>query len=175
MFEKASLMRDYGIDRGRFRGGRGGISPKCDIPIRGYGAMMGELSGSIWCRQLQLVDSLLSQQRENAEIFSSATDASRPYECLSAVEVANASYWVFTLLSNKSEEILAAMRKRGIWASKVHSRNDLYSCFGGGSRTELRGVTEFASRQVSIPSGWWVTADERETIIQALQPICRKG
>jgi perosamine synthetase len=176
LFEKASLMRDYGIERKRFRDGMGEISLNCDIPIRGYGAMMNEVSAFIGCRQMDFFDGLLHRQRENAETFLAALVGCRHCEPLVPLANAKPSFWVFSLVSGESERILAASREQGIWTSRVHSRNDFYSCFGGGPhtelkrvRTDLRGVSTFAATELCIPSGWWVGERERQIITSVVR------
>ena len=41
MFEKAKMIRDYGIDRSHFRDELNEINPNCDIKLEGYGALNG--------------------------------------------------------------------------------------------------------------------------------------
>lgn len=46
-YDKAFLMRDFGIDRTAFRDINGEISPECDISMKGYGMTMSEISSYI--------------------------------------------------------------------------------------------------------------------------------
>jgi dTDP-4-amino-4,6-dideoxygalactose transaminase len=60
---------------------------------------------------------------------------------------------------------MAHMKKAGITVSQVHARNDAHTMFAD-FRCPLPGVDEFASQQVSIPVGWWLTEQNLTYIIE---------
>lgn len=156
LFEKALRMRDFGIDRSTFRDADGEISPQSDIRLTGFNAMMNELSGFIGYRQMQHVDHLLAKQRENAAIWKSRLKTESPKLIpLSSRNETNPNYWVYSLLSDERDVTIKKFREQNFYASKVHLRNDYYSCFGPFN-PNLKGVEEFEKKQLSIPSGWWI-------------------
>jgi dTDP-4-amino-4,6-dideoxygalactose transaminase len=59
------------------------------------------------------------------------------------------------------------MKKAGITVSQVHARNDMHTMFKD-FRTDLPGVDEFTSEQVSIPVGWWLTEKDMTHIINTI-------
>ena len=59
------------------------------------------------------------------------------------------------------------MKKAGIIASKVHASDDTHTMFRD-SISELPGVDEFVSEQVSIPVGWWLSEEDRMRIINSV-------
>ena len=69
MFEKAKIIRDYGIERSNFRDDLNEINPDCDVKFEGYGALMGELNSYIGIKQLVNLDFLINKQRANAIIW----------------------------------------------------------------------------------------------------------
>jgi dTDP-4-amino-4,6-dideoxygalactose transaminase len=155
LFEKALLMRDLGIKRDTFRDELGEISAACDIESKGDSSAMNNVSGYIGALQIPYLDTLLNQQRDNAKRWEKYFDNDPNVRILAKREESNPSYWAFTLLSEKRDELLIEMRDKGMYASKVHLRNDLYSIFEHYA-SGLGGVNEFSSKQLNLPCGWWV-------------------
>jgi len=158
LFEKALLMRDYGINRAKFRDNLGEISVDCDISIPGNGWTMNNVSGYIGACQMDYIGSLYSKQRENAKKWTTYFASNNDVIHLKSVDT-NPSYWSYTILSNNREDLLVEFRKNGYYASKMHLRNDLYSVFTkpkGG----LKGVDEFSRKQLNIPCGWWLNSSD---------------
>jgi perosamine synthetase len=155
LYEKALLMRDYGIDRKKFRDSEGEISPLCDIKMRGFNALMSEVNSYIGCKQLDYVEDLLSKQRMNASHYNSLYQ----FNTMNLREETLPNYWVYSLFSENIDSEIKSFKEQGINASKVHLRNDSYSCFGEKG-INLKGVNKFAQTAFSIPSGWWVNAKE---------------
>jgi dTDP-4-amino-4,6-dideoxygalactose transaminase len=153
-FEKATLIRDFGIDRKRFRNHVSEIEESCDISLPGFSGGLNELSAAIGLKSLLQVPSLLGQQRTNA--ISNKQYLSDEFGISNYVDNRNGdpNYWVFSFLSDDSSQLLVELRKRGVYASRVHLRNDRYSVFGTFD-PKLVGVNDFEKRQLSIPSGWW--------------------
>lgn len=167
-FEKCSLIRDYGIDRSRFRDSENEINPDCDIPAGGDGMLPTEITGLIGDEQMEHAGSLIGRHRSNAEyldtLFGNLTDPAP----LKISEKAGSVYWVYTILSDNRDEWLRRFRRSGFYASRMHFRNDMYSVFGK-STAPLKGVDEFSSRELNIPCGWWMTPDDHPAIAGILQ------
>lgn len=154
LYEKSLLIRDCGIERKFFRDELGEISPKCDINMIGYSATMSDVNAYIGIEQLKNVTEILDKQRANAlswdrMIYNEFKGTQR----LSREEI-NPNYWVYGLLSNSKLDLLHEFRNRGFYASSVHLNNNCYSIFGDCS--ELKGVSDFYSRFLAVPCGWWV-------------------
>jgi dTDP-4-amino-4,6-dideoxygalactose transaminase len=156
-YQKALRMVDFGIDRSSFRDALGEISAKSDITFLGYNAIMNELNAFIGSKVLEQTPNLIAQQRSNAKYWDiyckshNYTALGRPGETLP-------NYWIYSFLTHQQEKDLMNIRESGYYASKVHIRNDYYSCFGV-LENSLKGVTEFYEKQLSVPSGWWVKYD----------------
>lgn len=153
-YKKALRMRDFGIDRKSFRDDLGEISNKSDINILGYNAIMNEINAFIGCNVMADTPNLIEKQRNNAKIWDSYC-SSKSYKSLNKRNDINPNYWIYSFLTNNQLEDLLKLRANGYYASKVHIRNDYYSCFGGFDNS-LIGVNEFSKNQISVPSGWWV-------------------
>jgi dTDP-4-amino-4,6-dideoxygalactose transaminase len=153
--EKALLLRDYGIDRSKFRDSLGEISEKCDISIPGFGSAMSEINGLIGLRSFEQTPVNLALQREQAlknhELIKSF-DKTFPI----GLDGTLPNYWIYTFLSENRDVLLETIRKEHkLYASKVHLRNDFYSVFGK-FEAQLKGVDKFNNESLSIPCGWWM-------------------
>ncbi|WP_321317232.1 aminotransferase class V-fold PLP-dependent enzyme [Labilibaculum sp.] len=155
LFDMACLMRDYGIDRSKFRDDLGEISDLCDISTAGDACAMNNLSGYIGSQQMDYIANLYVKQRQNAinwmDYFSDNGDIS----VLNLRGEINPSYWSYTILSDKRDDLLNDFRQKGYYASKMHLRNDLYSVFKTGIQNFI-GLNEFSGKQLNLPCGWWI-------------------
>lgn len=154
MYEKSLVIRDCGIERGKFRDRLGEISPDCDISLVGYSATMSNVNGYIGLRQMECIDDLLKKHRLQAEKWKHL------YEEQSFLipiyrENCNPNYWVYGVLAEDKVKTIENFRNRGYYASGVHIRNDIYSVFGKQD-VRLPGVDEFYRKFVALPCGWWM-------------------
>ncbi|HHT23627.1 MAG TPA: aminotransferase DegT [Bacteroidales bacterium] len=154
-FDVAKKARDLGVDRSVFRDSRGEISPQCDITSVGYAALMNEVNAYIALKQMPELESLLNQQRENANHWKEKIK-NDGLNCTPLFEIENTlpNYWVFGLLTNKKNELIDYFRDKGYYASSVHLNNNNYSLFG--KQDELKGVNEFYNKFFAVPCGWWM-------------------
>lgn len=152
-YEKALLLRDYGIDRTKFRDNLGEISDTCNVDLPAFGAAMSELNALIGFKNMQYTPELLQKQRLCAHNNISLIKDKNVV--LVGQENTLPNYWVYTFLSEKRDELLVKFRAMGLYASKVHLRNDHYSALGNLDES-LKGVNQFNKQTLSIPSGWWV-------------------
>ncbi len=159
LFEKALLMRDLGIKRENFRDELGEISEACDIVSAGDSSAMNNISGYVGALQMPHLDALLKQQRDNAARWEKYFEHDTSVSILKKRAEINPSYWAFTLLSDDRDALLTELREKGMYASKVHLRNDLYSVFGHRAN-DFQGVNEFSRKQLNLPCGWWMKEDD---------------
>lgn len=151
---KAVLLRDYGIDRPRFRDDIGEIWSGCDIEIAAYGALPNDVNSYVGLLGLEQTDTLINKQRGNASFWIDTL----PNNMAIPLEIVNGTkpnYWVFGTLANDKRQFIEFMRKNGqYYASSVHLPNNHYSLFG--SQPPLSGITEFYKHFVALPCGWWM-------------------
>ncbi|OJV53737.1 MAG: aminotransferase DegT [Bacteroidetes bacterium 43-16] len=156
LFDKARLIRDYGIERSKFRTPIGEISADCDIEIEGYAGMLSEVNAFIGYKQMDQLPHLLQKQADNAAKWDSDLYdkfGTRPLPSLSGNKP---NYWVYGTLVNEpaKQEAILKYRNAGYYATGVHINNNVYSVFG--PYVALSGVSEFMKRYVAIPCGWWL-------------------
>lgn len=153
LYNRAVLVRDYGIDRQRFRDDLKEISSLCDITLPGYGATPSEVNSYIGCLQMEVIDELLEKQQRQArkwdELFA-GTDI-KP---VSLVANTKPNDWVYGVLANNKRAFMEEWRNKGFYTSSVHLPNTFYSVFG--KQPELKGVQEFYNKFVALPCGWWM-------------------
>jgi dTDP-4-amino-4,6-dideoxygalactose transaminase len=154
LYEKALLLRDYGIDRSIFRDENNEISSLCDISLPGYGATMSELNSYIGFVELDDIDALLAKQKNNAAVWDTwFEDAMKTSNKLNRRKEIEANYWVYGFLTEKKLNDMIYFREHGYYASGIHLNNNNYSVFG--KKVFLPGVTEFNAKFLAVPSGWW--------------------
>jgi dTDP-4-amino-4,6-dideoxygalactose transaminase len=163
LFERSTIVRDYGIDRKNFRDKRGEISEKCDIKVEGFGALMPEINSIIGLNQIKELENLLKVQRENALEWTNKLQNNSDLRPLGIVKGANPNFWVFGLLAKNKGETLDLFREKGFYSSSVHINNNIYSVFK--NQEGLPGVTEFMGSFLAIPSGWWVDKQDIRNLL----------
>ncbi|WAC41455.1 DegT/DnrJ/EryC1/StrS family aminotransferase [Pedobacter sp. SL55] len=154
LYEKALLVRDYGIDRGKFRNENGEISSSCDIKLEGYGGLMSDLNSCIGIRQMDDIEELLQIQSKNSNYWKNKFYSHPEIQPLPEVDFCEPNFWVFGTLCENKEKSIKEFRENGFYATGVHINNNIYTVFK--DKTKLKGVNEFMNRFVAIPSGWWV-------------------
>ncbi|MDB4601068.1 aminotransferase class V-fold PLP-dependent enzyme [Flavobacteriaceae bacterium] len=159
IFEKAKMIRDYGIERNNFRDKLNEINPDCDIKLEGYGALMGEINSMIGLKQLRDLDSLIKKQRANAIIWEEKINKEKNIESLLPIENTIPNSWVYGVLAKNKIETIKNFRKKGFYATSVHINNNIYSIFD--NKIELKGVKEFMNHFVALPCGWWLNLENK--------------
>ena len=154
LYDKAALIRDYGIDRSRFRTASGEINPDCDIKLEGYGGLMSEVNSYIGLNQMSEIAKLIELQRKNAKVWDKKFSNHFEISSLKISEGSLPNYWVYGLLTNKKSEIIDKFKEEGFYSTGVHLNNNLYSVFK--NKENLIGVNDFMKKFVAIPSGWWI-------------------
>lgn len=165
-FARGRYLKRYGIHQPSFRRKDGEINPDSDIPEAGYNIAMNNISAGVGVLQMLHMAERVARHRENGEFYDAIFRGAPGAETLEHAAGGRPVYWVYPLLVDDPESFITAMRKRGIQSSRVHLRNDLYSCFG--ERADLPGVERFSSRCVSIPCGWWISPNDREVIAEGV-------
>lgn len=165
--EKLRWLKRYGIHQPSFRTSDGEINPASDIPVAGWNSYMNHVAGTLGVLQMPHLPAIVDRHQSNGQFYDHAlagisglTVLRRPMDSLSA-------YWVYTFLAENRDNLMRKLRNSGIGASKVHLRNDGYSCFAS-QEYDLPGVEHFSAHSLSIPSGWWVSNVARERIVDII-------
>ncbi|MCQ2380994.1 MAG: DegT/DnrJ/EryC1/StrS family aminotransferase [Acidaminococcaceae bacterium] len=170
-FERAKLLRWYGIDRTI----REGIDLRCelDVPESGYKFHMNDVCAIIGLTNFKHVDEILQKHRDNAAFYYKAFAGYNKIKCVPENKDGRSSFWLFTLHVDNRDELMKKLGEVGIMASKVHARNDTHSMFKDFYNPNLPGVEAFNRTHICIPVGWWVTKEDREYIAEQVIKFAR--
>lgn len=166
---EARKLKRYGIDRKTFRDSLGEIDPKSDIPLAGYNCYLNNVCSAMGLEQLQNISPLLQKYYDHGTLYREKLGSLPGLTMLERSPEAQSSYWVFSLLAERSRDLIRSLKSRGIEASKLHLRNDHYSCYGQGVDESLSGVREFSEKVVCLPCGWWLEGKDMTQTVQAIK------
>lgn len=157
LYKKSLLVRDAGINRTIFRDELGEINPECDITLIGHSATMDEVSSYIGTQQMKNIEWILNKQRDNAKQWDRVDLVQFGLNPIRQ-DHSNPNYWVYGTLAKNKRITIQVLRNRGIYASGVHVKNNIYTVFEDNSI--LKGVNEFNDMFIALPSGWWINDNE---------------
>lgn len=157
----AKKLRWFGLAKGVPR-------TEVDITTPGFKYNMNNVTATIGLQQLKGIDKLINVHIDNGNYFNREI-AKISGLCPAYVEpVSSPSYWLYTLLSDNSEDLEKSLNSRGIAASKLHRPNHLHSVFSPYFKG-LPNLETFYKRLVHLPCGWWVSSSDREKIVDVLR------
>ena len=166
LFERARLLRWYGMDRGRRDGNLGA---KQTVTEWGFKFHMNDINAAIGLENLKVVDAeVIRKHRENAEYLNQNLADVSDVTLLSSHPEAQSAYWIYTLRVSGREAFVRKLAKAGIAADSVHHRNDSYECVSD-FRVPLPVLDRIDPTRVCIPCGWWVSEDDRELIVNTIK------
>jgi dTDP-4-amino-4,6-dideoxygalactose transaminase len=167
--DRARLLRWYGLDR------RSSADFRCaqDITEVGFKYHMNDIAATIGLANLPHAAWVIDRHRANAAWYAKAFAELRSFDpapvILPPEGPADNSWWLYTLLVSDRDEFIARLAERGIAASPVHRRNDGHTAFSYPSTLKRGcGVDYFASHEVAIPVGWWLSDRDREQVAGAV-------
>ena len=161
--QEARLLRWFGLDRTK------GQSFRCtqNITKAGFKYHMNDIAATIGiCNIPEARESVTSQRSNSKKIIENVKNDN----LILPEWDETCSYWLFSMhvKNGRKDEFTKYLEGRGITSSPVHYRNDLYECTKDFVEATLPGTTSFDLTQVCIPNGWWLTDDELNNIINAL-------
>jgi perosamine synthetase len=154
-------VRWFGMDRKASR-------TELDVCEVGYKYHMNNVNAAIGSVQLEHIAPVIARHIANGRFFDQALRGIPGLELTRWDEAAEPSYWFYTVLAERRDDLARYLTEQGIGNSLAHKRNDLHTVFAD-SRRELPGVDRFYTRMLHIPCGWWVTDEDRDTIVDTLK------
>lgn len=168
-YERAKLLRWYGIDRANTEGSD--LRCEQDITEAGYKFHMNNISAVIGNENLKHLDQIVAAHRSNAQFYNTVfKDAGVKFATENSE--GQSAYWLYTIHADNRDELMEALKEKGIMCSKVHARNDLHTMFSEYKK-RLPGVESFERTHLCIPVGWWVTESDREYIAEQVIKYAR--
>lgn len=160
LFEKALLMRDYGIDRKNYRKSNGEINENCDISLTGSSNVLDNLSSYIGYSQMGHVENLIQIQQENAINWVESLKTISSFKSLVEDRPILPNYWVFPIVTEERDKLYDILKVKGFSVTLLHNRNDNYSLFKNSKVQLLKGVDLFEKIQLNLPCGWWISKED---------------
>lgn len=160
-YEEGKLIRWFGIDKN---------TPRLlnNISIQGYKYHMNNVNAAIGIVQLETIEQIISSHIANGKFFDQSLSGITGIELLSYYPFSEPSYWIYTLLADDRKGLIRKLGEHSICASELHKRNDLHS-FLNDFHEELPVLDAIYPRLLHIPCGWWLSAEDRERIVEVIK------
>lgn len=166
----ARRLRRYGIHQASFRLPSGDLNPDSDIAVAGFNYSMNNINASIGLAQFAQVHDIVARQRANGRYYEGALAACAGLTLLARRADAASGYWTYSLRAERRADLMRKLLEEGIGCQRLHVRNDRYACFDyARCDAELPGVDLFDRENLSIPCGWWLSAEERARIVACIR------
>lgn len=170
---RARKLRRFGIDAATFRANNGEINPASEITEIGWSMALNNLCSAIGYVQLKSFEERLKKTRENANFFIKKLEDISELTILNAASNSLPSYWTLIIQTDNRDFILNDLKNCGINCSKLHHRNDDYSCFKKG-KTNLPNTSRLESSIIALPCGWWISKEQIEFIYKSIKKSIKK-
>lgn len=168
--EQTRRLRRYGIDQASFRLPSGDLNPDSDIPVPGFNFCMDNISATLGLAQLPHAADVVARQRANGRYYDQALAGIAGLTLLARRADAVSGYWTYSLRAERRADLMRKLHEAGIGCQRLHVRNDRYTCFAAARRDDaLPGVDLFDRENLSLPCGWWLSAEERERIVACIR------
>lgn len=165
-YEKAKLLRWYGIDRNKRNYKGKDFRLEADVADWGYKFHMNDINATIGLYNLPHIAGLIEKNRENAMAFDKGVVNPKIRKIHPFDTEYKSSFWLYTVLVEDKARFIEHMKEAGVMVSQVHQRNDVHSCFKN-FRTTLPNLDQIEQTLVCIPVGWWLSEEDRVKIVEA--------
>jgi dTDP-4-amino-4,6-dideoxygalactose transaminase len=188
LYDRAKLLRWYGIDRDKRNYKRKDLRMENDILEFGYKFHMNDINATIGLYNLPHMNDLLTKNRSNARYlhqqlqnylsakaqseseseFESQSPSQRSsFELMENKDDRESSWWLFTMKTQNKERFIEHMKEQGIFTSQVHNRNDINTCVRE-FRSNLPELDQLEKTLVCIPVGWWLSQEDLDYMIESI-------
>lgn len=170
-YERARLLRWYGIDRDKRNYQRKDLRLEHNIEEWGYKFHMNDINASMGRGNLLHMEDLLEKHRHHAHLLRTGLQDIEEIIFMSNHPLAKPSWWLFSIClkyPHKRDRLVSYLKEHGITASQVHRRNDVHTCVQA-FRIPLPQLDRLETSYLCLPVGWWLTSDDREHIIKTMK------
>ncbi len=170
MYERAKLLRWFGIDREK-RSGNKDFRLEENIKEYGYKFHMNDINATIGLSNLPFIKDNLECIRHNALYYKQNLKYIDGVTLLNEEEFLKSAYWIFTIKIINKEGFIPFMKKNNIIVSQVHNRNDKNTCLKE-FESSLPNLDILEKKIISIPVGWWLTQNDIKNIVRCIKEWC---
>jgi len=158
---RARKLRWFGLDKKVPR-------LESNISEAGYKYHMNNVTAAIGLAQLACVQENVLLYINNGKYYDEHLKGIPGVTMIPYYADTEPSYWLYTMKVENRDDFIKMMAENGITASPLHLRNDRHTLFDTPKGT-TPNLDEFYRSFVHIPCGWWVTAEDRDRVIQTVK------
>jgi len=168
LYDRAKLLRWFGIDRDKRNYNRTDFRLENDIAEWGYKFHMNDINATIGLYNLPHMNNLLEKNRNNYNYLYEQLKNIEFVELFENKDDRKSACWLFTMKVNRKNDFIEKMKENGIMTSQVHNRNDLNTCVTDFV-CELPNISELEKQMICIPVGWWLEQKDLDFIINKIK------
>jgi dTDP-4-amino-4,6-dideoxygalactose transaminase len=168
LYERAKLIRWFGIDRDKRNYNRKDFRLENDIMEWGYKFHMNDINATIGLYNLPYMEGLLEKNRNNNNFLHENLQNISDITLFENKDDRKSSCWLFSMRVKRKNDFIEKMKPYGITTSQVHNRNDLNSCVSEFI-SELPNIIELEKELICIPVGWWLTEDDLNYMVEKIK------
>ena len=165
LYERAKLMRWYGIDR---ESNRKDFRCEADIQEWGFKFHMNDVCATVGIENLKHVNDIVGKHQSNAKYYDDNLNNIAGLTTLTRHDGHESAFWIYSMLVENREGFYKWMKECNIVVSQVHERNDKHTCVIN-NKSLLPTLDKTISKVVSIPVGWWVNDEQKEYIVDCVK------
>jgi len=176
MYDRAKLLRWFGIDRERRSLPGSDFRLEPDIIDYGYKFHMNDINASIGLANFINIENNIKKCYQNGEYYNQTLKNIVGIELFNENNKNKPSYWIYTIkiLNGRKNEFIEYMKNKGIIISQVHARNDNHSCLSK-YKSVLENLDNIEEKIISIPVGWWLSNYDLEHIVKCTKDFSEKS
>ena len=161
----ARRKRWFGLDR------KEDVTFRSGLPIRevGYKFHMNDIASAIGMSNYPHIEENIKTHRHNAAIYHQELSGMKNVQLLEHDSENESSYWLFTILANKRDELIEFLQDNGVESSPVHARNDKHYALKGYRKADLPVMDELEKKILCIPVGWWLNRHQVKKIAKLIR------
>jgi dTDP-4-amino-4,6-dideoxygalactose transaminase len=168
LYERAKLIRWFGIDRDKRNYNRKDFRMENDIVEWGYKFHMNDINATIGLYNLPHIDKLLEKNRTNYNYLYNNLLNVKDVTLLENKTDRVTSAWLFTMKVIRKNTFIDKMKEHGIATSQVHNRNDINSCVDE-FKCNLPNIDQLEKELICIPVGWWLSEEDLDYMITKIK------
>lgn len=168
--ERARRLRRFGIDTARFRDANGEIDAALDVPEIGCSAALPNINATLALRAMDDLAERIARNRANVACLASALADQTGVHFIGEREGGRGVFWVALVRSARRDRLMTELKALDVNCSKLHQRNDVYSGFHAQQRS-LPGTTILEREMLALPSGWWLSQNDLDRIVDAVRSV----
>lgn len=162
--KKIQLLRWYGFDR------ESSLDYRCEQDVENWGFKfhMNDVAATIGLSNFSHLQNIIAKHRENHNWLQQNLRNNLDIDVVTSAPNTTSSNWIMTVFVESRDNFMQKMKSAGIQVSRVHNRNDKYTCLKD-YLCELPATDLVCDRMCCIPCGWWVSAEDREYIVDQIK------